>query len=157
MVFVSPFEEQFTESLTKATEDLPEQYEELIKDIEDKIWNAVQDKLRDSTVHYLKDNMKDDILQHAAKVAESMISNALAGDDKTLRNLFGFSDWYMKNRYLGEHPREYKLLDMLVERHPDFFVNEKIKQLETDNKALNHELQRLRAYYYEKYEAEDCI
>ena len=154
MVSVSSFEDRFREAFDTA-KDLPQDYEDLIKRIEDYIWDKVQNKLREGTVYYLKDNIQDDICQEAASVAESMLRNALAGDNKTLRNLFGFSDWYMRHRYLGDHPTEYALLDHLIQRHPDLFVNEKIAQLETDNAALKKEINRIRTYYREKYEEEE--
>ena len=145
MVYVNSFEQNFRDAFDESAE-LPEDYCNLIKKIEDNIWEAVQNKLRDNTVEYLKSNIQDDICAEAAKVAESMISNALAGDDETLRNLFGFSDWYLKHRYIGDHLTQYKLLDMLVERNPQFFSDEKIKQLEADNKALKEQIERINKY-----------
>jgi len=152
MVSVSSYEDTFRSAFNKSVEDLPDDFTDLIKSIEDKIFESVQDKLRDSTVYYLKDNIQDDICRHAAEVAESMLRNALTGNDTALRNLFGFNDWYMKHFYTGEQPTGFKLLDTLVERNPKLFDQEKIKQLEIERDAYKKELERIKKYYNERYE-----
>ena len=73
--------------------------------------------------------------------------NALAGDDQTIRNLFGFSDWYMKNLYMGKLPTQWGLIDAIAERKPEIFRDERIAQQQAQIKQLTQELNRVKNYW----------
>jgi len=124
MVYVSRFEE----ALDVALVELPEKHTDMINNITDTICGAIQERVRECTVDYLADSIKEDISERAAKVAESMLMNALAGDDQTIRNLFDFNSYYMKNLYLGSLPTQWALIDAIAERNPKLFSDERIKQ-----------------------------
>ncbi len=153
MVYVSSYENHLRDGLDTALNKLPEEYLESINKITDIIIDQCQEKIRFYTEEYLAESIKEDIMNRAAKVAESMIMNALAGDQREIRNLFGFNDWYMKHAYVGNLPREWKLIEEIVKRMPEVFVDEKIKQLETQVKNLEKECVRLRSYW-DGYEVE---
>lgn len=146
MVYVNQYQDTIQDAFKLATENLPDDHTKLVNDISDKICEQVSEKVRDLTTEYLFVNMADDIQRVAAKTAESMIMNALAGDDRELRNLFGFSDWYMKNLYLGALPTQWELIDKLMERQPDVFCNEKIAQQQAEIEQLRHDKIRLTEY-----------
>lgn len=147
MVYVNSYEEIFKDGLENALKKLPDEYLELINKITDTIFEKCQEKIRYETETYLAESIKDDIINRAAKVAESMLMNALAGDEKEIRNLFGFHDWYMKHAYIGNLPREWKLIEKIIEKRPDIFIDEKIKQLETQVEILKKECFRLKCYW----------
>ena len=154
MPYVSSYEETLREGLADAIAKLPDEHKDMIDKITDAICEAIQEKVRYNTEEYLAEAIKEDITQRASKVAESMLMNALAGDDATIRNLFGFSDWYMRNLYLGSLPTQWKLIDAIVERKPDVFSDEKIKQQAAEIASLRHEVARLKNYW-EGYEVHD--
>jgi len=137
---------QYTDALEMAIDDLPEKHTGLIEKITDQIWDEVQNKLRDHTTQYLLDIVKDDLQQKAAEMAESMLRNAIAGKDRAIRNLFDFNDYYMKNLYVGKPPTQWKLLDTIIERHSNVFIDEKIKQQKTEIENLKRENLRLTKY-----------
>ena len=122
--------------------------------ITDTICDAIQENVRYNTEEYLAESIKDDITNRAAKVAESMLMNALAGDDSTIRNLFGFSDWYMRNLYSGRLPTQWALIDAIADRKPELFSDEKIKQQAAEIANLQREVARLKNYW-EGYEVHD--
>lgn len=144
MVNVSSYEEVFRDAFDKAFGELPEQYPDLVKQVCDKIYEAVVERVRDDVRDYLAENIKDDLCRKAAEMAESMLMNALAGDDKEIRNLFGFSDWYMRHLYLGQLPTQWALIDAITDRRPDIFLDERIKQREAEILNLKNENQRIR-------------
>jgi hypothetical protein len=100
----------------------------LVKKLVDEIWEQAVTQLHNSIDDYLGENLKDATRRRAAEVAEHMLRDALAGDDKQLRNLFGFNEWYMKHAYSGNFPTQWALLDVLIARRPDLLVDEKIRQ-----------------------------
>ena len=131
--YVSPYHEQIIEAFdsgfdaaldTERTIDRTA----LVKKLVEEIWETVLVHLHASIDDYLGENLKDATRRRAADVAEHMLRDALAGDDKQLRNLFGFNDWYMKHAYQGNFPTQWALLDVLMARRPDLMVDEKIKQ-----------------------------
>jgi len=130
-IFVSSYEKAIRDAFDSVSNDLPGDHEKLITKISDEICEAVSENIRNRVRDYLMENIKDDICRDAASVAESMLANAMAGDDKQLRNLFGFNEWYMKHLYTGNYPTQYALLDMLIKRHPTLFADERMRQLET--------------------------
>jgi hypothetical protein len=150
---VSSYEEVLREGLDKALSELPEDHKQMINKITDTICEAIQESVRYNTEAYLAEAIKDDIASRAAKVAESMLMNAISGDDKTIRNLFGFNDWYMKNLYMGKLPREWALIEAIVERKPDLFNDERFKQKDAQIANLQREVARLKNYW-EGYEVE---
>lgn len=153
--FVSSYEEQFMEAFDRGVQQLPEDRTKIVKDIVDKIHEEVITQLHYYIEDDLKKSLDDQIRDHASKVASSMLANALAGDDREIRNLFGFSDWYMKYAGVsGDLPTQWKLIDALVARRPDVFVDERIKQREREIVVLTErawrlevETLRLREYY----------
>ena len=147
MVYVSSYEDDLREGLAEAISKLPDEHKEMINKITDTICEAIQEKVRYNTEEYLAESIKDDICHRASKVAESMIMSALAGDDKEIKNLFGFNDWYMKNLYMGKLPREWALIDAIAERKPEIFHDEKIKQQEAQIVELQREVARLKNYW----------
>jgi hypothetical protein len=150
-MYVSSYEEAFRKAFDQAIEqDALRDRTDVVKKLTDTLWEEVASKIRESIDTWLMDNIKDDICREAAKVAESMLSNAIAGDDKELRNLFGFNDWYMKHAYIGRMPTQWALLDVIIKRHPDLFTNEKIAQQETELTMLRADLARLREYHRER-------
>ncbi len=154
MVYVSSYEDDLREGLAEAISKLPDEHKEMINKITDTICEAIQENVRYNTEAYLAESIKDDICSRAAKVAESMIMNALAGDEKEIKNLFGFNDWYMKNLYTGELPREWALIEAIVERKPDLFNDERFKQKDAEIANWKREAARLKKYW-EGYEVED--
>jgi hypothetical protein len=108
----------------------------LVKKIVDDIWYEVVQRLHDSIDDYLGENLKDTLCARAAEVAEHMLRDALAGDDKELRNLFGFNDWYMKHSYVGQLPTQWALIDALAKRHQGLIVDERIKQRDREIELL---------------------
>ncbi|MDY3551461.1 hypothetical protein R5W24_000537 [Gemmata sp. JC717] len=151
MVYVSSYEEALRDGLAEALSSLPDDHKEMIDEITDMICEKVQEQVRYNTEAYLAESIKDDITTRAAKVAESMLMNALAGDDRTIRNLFGFNDWYMKSLYSGRLPTEWALIDAIIERKPELFLDERLKQNAALIKQLQAECARLRNYW-EGYE-----
>ncbi len=147
MVYVNSYEEIFRDGLENALSKLPSDYLESINKITDAIFEQCQEKIRYETETYLAESIKEDIANRAAKVAESMLMNALAGDEKEIRNLFGFNDWYMKHAYIGNLPREWKIMEEIIKKRPDVFIDEKIKQLEKQVKILEKECLRLKCYW----------
>lgn len=144
---VSSYEDEFRESLDKALSELPEDHKKMINKVTGTICEAIQEQVRYNTENYLAEAIKDDIAQRAAKVAESMLMNALAGDDHTLRNLFGFSDWYMKNLYLGKLPTQWALIEAIVAKNPQLFNDERFKQKDAEIAHWKAETFRLKAYW----------
>lgn len=154
MVYVSSYEDVLRDGLEEAISKLPENHKDMINKITDTICQEIQENVRYNTEAYLAESIKDDITSRAAKVAESMLMNALAGDDKTIRNLFGFNDWYMKNLYLGRSlPTQWALIDAIAKRNPDIFSDERISQQAAQIKALQAECTRLKNYW-EGFEVE---
>ena len=143
--FVSSFDEKFIAAFGRGIENLPEYQTKLVKDIVDKILTDVILMVESHIEEDMKRNMHEEIRSEAAKVAQSMLANAIAGNDKEIRNLFGFNEWYMKSAYVGDGPTQWKLIDALVARSPDIFVNEKILQQDKKIELLKYENIRLKA------------
>lgn len=112
----------------------------LVKKLVDEVWETAVSHLHASIDDYLGENLKDATKQRAAEVAEHMLRDALAGDDKQLRNLFGFNDWYMKHTYTGNFPTQWALLDVLIARRPDLMVDERIKQRDREIELLRQNI-----------------
>lgn len=145
--YVSSYDQIFLDAFKGAINTVPEDQAKLVKEIVTKI----HDSVIDSIFYYVSDEMKSNldaaIRDKAAEVAKSMLMHALAGDDKQLRNLFGFNDWYMKHRNRwNDIPEQWRLIDALVERKPELFVSEKIAQQETDIAVLQRDNERLRKH-----------
>ena len=144
--YVSSYDEQFMQAFDRGIQQLPESRTKVVKDIVDKIHEEVITQLHYYIEDDLKKNVDAQIRDHASKVASSMLANALAGDSQQLRTLFGFNDWYMK--YAGVNrdlPTQWALIDALVARRPDIFVDERIKQREREVVVLTERVQRLEA------------
>lgn len=152
---VSSYEETIRAAFDKALDEFtPDDKNKLVKNLADTVCADVVDRVRDYIDDHLYQNIKGAVCQKAAEVAESMLRNALAGDDKTIRNLFGFNDWYMKHAYVGRLPTQWALIDAIIERKPELFAEERAAQqarhievLTAENDRLKAELARQRDYY----------
>jgi hypothetical protein len=142
MPHVSSYDDVFKNAYDKGVKEMPAELPELVKKIVDNFHEDVLTRLHYYIVDEMKPNIDRDICDHAAKVAESMISNALAGDDATIRNLFGFNEWYMTHLYAGKLPTQWALIDAIAKRNPDLFVNEKIAQQAAEIAELNNVIAR---------------
>ncbi len=151
-MYVNSYDKVFMEAYDRGVIDMPKELPDVVKKITDDIFEKVLNNLFDYIADDMKRNLDDSIRANAAKVAESMLMNALAGDDKEIRNLFGFNDWYMKNLYIGSHPKQWDLIDAIVKRNPDLFVNEKITQLSGQVAHLQKENARMNTYITEMRE-----
>lgn len=144
MAFVNSYEKIFRDAFDRGLEAIrPEDKEALVKKLVDEICEATVDRVRSAIDEDLLANVRDNLCREAARVAESMLMTALAGDDAALRNLFGFDDWYMKTPYVGQLPTQWKLIEALIERRPDLFVDERIAQRDAEVEALRRDNERL--------------
>ena len=74
-----------------------------------------------------------------------MLANALAGDDDTIKTLFGFNDWYLKHiGHFDNIPTQWKLIDAIVDRRPDVFFDERLKQRDAEIASLQSTVIRLK-------------
>lgn len=140
---VSAWHDEFRETFGKAFDAAMEAQPDrapLVKKLIDDIWESVVQQLQDSISDYLYENLKDRMCDSASKVAESMLTNALAGDSKELRNLFGFNEWYTKHLYSGRLPTQWALVDALALRHKDLIVDERIKQRDAEIAGLKQQI-----------------
>jgi cell division protein FtsB len=138
----------YADTIRKAFSELPTNLvdqEKIVENIVKNVLESVVDKVQFQISDYLIENIKGDVCQKAAEIAEHMLRDALAGDDKELRNLFNFNDWYMQySMPLSVNlPKQWKLIDAIVKRHPQFFVDERIKQYEKHVESLKANIQRL--------------
>ncbi len=138
-IFISLYEEIIRDAVDKALGNkLPFDREKIIKEYTDKMCYEVIDGIRDYITDEFFENVKDDICRKAAEVLTSMLKDALAGDDETLKNLFGFRYEYLHFRFIPYNtynlPTQVNLINTIVKANPNIFVNEKIKQLEWELK-----------------------
>lgn len=144
---VSSFDEKFMEAFGRGCDAIPSDQTKTIKKIIDQIHESVVSDLQYYIEEDLKQNMNHTIRDEASRVASSMLANALAGDDKEIRNLFGFNEWYMKHHFtFGTLPSQWALIDALVARRPDLFVSERIAQREAEISALQASVARQKEY-----------
>ena len=140
--FVSGYEQAFLDAFGRGVEELPEDHAALVKTIVDKIHEEVSDRI----MHHVREEMAGAAADHlrdvAASMCSSMLGNALAGDKKQIRDLFGFSEWYLKHGYIGSYPTEWKLIDAIVDRRPDIFIDERLAQRDREIADLKHDLKR---------------
>lgn len=142
--YVSSYDQVFREAFASGLDHMPLEHQgEAIKKIYDAITEAVLDRLENYIAGDMKSNLDDELCRTAAKVAESMLMSAIAGEDKQIKNLFGFNDFYMKNPYMGQLPTQWKLLDSIIERRPDLFIDEKLSQQAVEIDALRSQIKRL--------------
>ena len=154
-MYVNSYDEVFKEAFKKGVDTMPDKLKEIVKTLSDTIHEQVLDNLFYTIENDMKDNLDCAISSTAAKVCESMLMNALAGDDKEIRNLFGFNDWYMKSLYLGQMPTQWALIDAIIAKNPEVFVNERIAQQARVIEELNRTSIRQKEYIAqlrEKYE-----
>jgi hypothetical protein len=134
----------FIEAFGRGVEELPEDKTQLVKDIVEKIHEQVIESIEEYIWNEMASKAADKLRDTAAKMAESMLSNALAGDDEAIRNLFGFNGWYMKSFYIGTRPKQWALIDAIVARRPDIFVDERVKQRDAEIVELNRRISLLK-------------
>lgn len=140
---VSSYDEKFMEAFGRGALTIPENKAKIIKDMVEKIHEDVISQIEYYVIDELKMNVNGAIRQEASEVARSMLMNALAGDDKEIRNLFGFNEWYMKHVWNFDRlPTQWALIDALIDRRPELFVDERIKQREAEIEGLQAKLKR---------------
>lgn len=141
---VSSYNERFMEAFGKGVDSLSDDKSQLIKDMVDKIHEEVISRIEYYVIDELKSNVDDALRSEAAKVASAMLADALAGDDETIRTLFGFNKHYMTHRWIGDRrPTQWDLIDAIVSRRPELFVNEALAQKDVEIKAQTAEVARL--------------
>lgn len=142
---VSSYDQAFIDAFDTRIKGMPQDVSAMVEEMLDKFHADVLTSLQYYIVDDMKSNLDAEIREHAAKVAESMLANALAGDSQEIRNLFGFNDWYMKHGYIGQgrRPTQWALIDAIVARRPDLFVDERIAQRDVEIQQLNQEVLRL--------------
>lgn len=144
---VSSYETAFVEAFGRGISAMPDDHTKVIKDIVDKIHERVISDIENYIMDDMKSNINDSIRQEAASVASSMLADALAGDDKEIRSLFGFHEWYMKSPWRNDgKPTQWALIDAIVARRPDLFVDERIKQRDREIEVAKGEIARLNKY-----------
>src|SRR6185437_13397980 len=142
--FVSSYDQAFLDAFDKGIKEMPKDLSGLVKATLDRVHDDVLSSLQFYIQHDMQSNLDGEIRSHAAEVASSMLANALAGDDKEIRNLFGFNDWYMKHLYMGSTPTQWALIDAIVARRPDLFVDERIAQRDAEVRELNRQIANLK-------------
>jgi hypothetical protein len=126
--YVSIYEDAFLEAFGRGMEELPQNSADLVKGIVDKIHEAVLTPIMDYVVNKMATEAADALREEAAKVAQSMLMDALAGDDFAIQRLFGFDGSQRRHAYLGALPTQWALIDAIAERRPDVFLDERLKQ-----------------------------
>lgn len=149
MPYVNSWDEKFRKSMHRACENAIEnspETTELVKKLAGDVIEATADRVRDYIENELWTNLEDMLCARAARVAESMLNNALAGDSAELRNLFGFNEWYMKHpyHYADRKPTQWALIDALAARHKDLIVDERVKQREAEIAELMRQIGNLK-------------
>ncbi len=146
-MYVSIYDGVIDEAFRKGIDGLSETQEATIKVVIDELLERVSEGLRNSMKDWLIENLKDDIARKAAETAERMIESALAGDEDQIINLFGFYSHY-KDRpvYGGKHPRQWDLLNAIIAKNPEPFVNEKIQQQASYIKQFEADFARHKQY-----------
>ncbi len=144
-----PFVAMYTDSIRQAfskvleNEEFADQ-EKIVSSLVDKILVEVIDRLHYFVTEDMISNIGDTISAKAAEVAEHMLRDALAGDNQELRNLFGFNDWYMKHAFSASPlPKQWQLIDAIVKRNPQFFVDERLLQRDKEIALLKDNVQKL--------------
>ena len=141
--FVSAYDKVFMDAFDKGIKKMPQDLSSLVKTMLDKFHEETLDSLQNYILDDMKSNLDLQIQDYAADVARSMLTNALAGDDKEIRNLFGFDEWYMKHPYIGDKPTQWALIDAIVARNPDIFVMERLAQRESEIVGLTRQISEL--------------
>jgi hypothetical protein len=133
-MYVGTYESEFRKAFTDTLDNLEaEPFEASVKKIVDRLAEDVVDRVHDDVRDRLISAISDSICAKAAEVATRMLESALAGDDNELRNIFGF--YQHPAGSLAHHatfaPRlqRWQLIDALVERRPDFFIDERLDEL----------------------------
>lgn len=140
--YVSVFEPEAT-PLRDAMEKLDlEPVNKVVKRATDDLYTHLMDSVND----YLASNLSDAIDDAARGIASRYLGEALAGDDKQLRQLFGC--WYRHEPAAwslieGRYPDNWTLLRVLCEKFPDLLRTELLGQHETEIKALREKIGQL--------------
>lgn len=135
-MYVGSYDEAFRTAFANALEDIQKDpFEDTVKNLVNRIGEDVLDRVRDQISDTMISDVGDKICAKAAEVATRMLEEALAGDDDQLRNLFGF--YSHQQRYdFYYHSQRWVLIEALMARRPDFFVDERLAQLEGKIEAL---------------------
>ena len=143
--FVSSYSAALAEAFGRGFEEIPCDKVAIVKKIVEEIHTEVLDKIEDRMRESMLTQLNDKIRHTASSIASSMLANALCGDDKEIKNLFGFNDWYLKHSCsFSGLPSQWKLIDAIVHRRPDIFVDERIKQRDAEITDLKASVSRLK-------------
>jgi hypothetical protein len=154
--FVSSYDEAFLAAFGRGIKELPADKTKIVKDIVDKIHEEVVSHIEYYVQGEMASNAADHIRYEAAKICSSMLADALAGDDKTIRDLFGFSEWYTKHGYIGSGATQWKLIDAIVARRPDIFLDERLAQRDREIADLQREVKRIKEYNHRLLHPDDA-
>lgn len=102
--------------------------------------------LWESIETHLASDSATNITYRAAAVAERYIAEALAGDDKRLRDCLGLGAYAKPQPFSirdGYYGSAGDLLRALVEKHADLLLTEVVAELRTEVRVLRDELARL--------------
>lgn len=150
-MYVSSYENKLREVIDNQIKDLEQPECDLVKKLCDTMHERIVQRMHDDMKDYFMSNLRDDICHEAARLAEMHIQTALTGDEKEIKNMFGFNDFYKeKPVYYGSHPYQWDLIDAISARNPGVFVNEKIEQQAGRIRQLEADLAR-RLTYCENY------
>jgi hypothetical protein len=148
--YVSMYEREFREAFSHSLDALDtEPFEQSVKKIVERIADDVVYRVHDDVRDRLISSIGDSICAKAAEVATRMLESALAGDEKEIKQLFGFYDYREGGMahmafHFSPKPQRWQLIEALMERGPDVFIDERIGQLGENIVARDREIERLR-------------
>lgn len=131
-MYASSYEPEFCKAFRDSLDALDvEPFEDAVKKMADRVSEAVVDRVHDDVRDRLISSINDSICQHAGEVAMRYLEEALAGDDKQIRNLLGLYDHQTAYQFTRWSPRptRWLLIEAMMERRPDLFVDERIRLL----------------------------
>lgn len=142
---------EFEESIKVVVEEVSSETEDLVNHLVDKMVSDIHDKLFEKVSNRLFDHLIESVQDRidivASDGASAILAKALQGDDKTLKDLFGFSDWYLNRSSIIFEFRDLtqvKLIEYLIKTYPQFFIDEAFKQKDTILNLHKDEIERLK-------------
>ena len=145
-MFVSSYDTALEESFRMGIQGLTASQEQILKESLDVLKEEVFERLLSTMKQYLVENLQDEIRQAANNHAVGILESALAGDDETIRNLFGFYSIETRPIFQGRLPKQWALIDAIFKRNPQVFIDQKIAQQQAEIQQLRDDLARHRAY-----------
>ena len=148
-MYVSTYDPIFRKAFEGACAGFDETAQAVLSDKFAKCMREALYELQGDIENNMASNMEDELCRRAASVAEQMIQAALAGDDKTIRNLFGFYDGYHSEVYPSDLlrynlPQQWRLVNAIVVANPTLFQDERFRQQESTIESLRAEVAKLR-------------